>query len=134
MCFILFLILYCNIHINSLLFSYNNFTYKKISRINNNIILKSKYNKDLDLINHKYTLISDSNMPIIYSKINLHNIQLKKAVYSLEHIYPISHMTDSAKIDMHNLFKTTKFLNNARSNYKYTDYEEFLIYPNKSLG
>tara|TARA_Y100000389_G_scaffold66634_1_gene62796 strand:- start:502 stop:1224 length:723 start_codon:yes stop_codon:yes gene_type:complete len=130
MCFILFFILYCNIDINSLLFSHNNFSYNKISRINNNIILKSKYNNDL--INPKYTLIYDNNMPIIYSKINLHNIQLKKAVYSLEHIYPISHMTDSAKIDMHNLFKTTKFLNNARSNYKYTDYVEFIIYPNNT--
>ena len=49
-------------------------------------------------------------------------LELKK-VYSLEHIYPISHMTNDAKVDMHNLFKTTKFLNNARSNYKFTDYE-----------
>lgn len=125
MFFILFIILYCNIHINSLLFSYN-----KFPRINNNIILKSNYNKDY--INPKYTLISDNNMPIIYSKINLYTIELKKTIYSLEHIYPISHMTDSAKIDMHNLFKTTKYLNNARSNYKFTDYEELLFYPNNT--
>ena len=125
MCFILFIILYCNIHINSLLFSHN-----KFPQIINKIILKAKYNTNL--INPKYTLISDNNMPIIYSKINLHNIEFKKTIYSLEHIYPISHMTDSAKIDMHNLFKTTKNLNNARSNYKFSDYEEILIYPNNS--
>lgn len=125
MFFILFIILYCNIHINSLLFSYNKFT-----RFNTNFILKANYNTNS--INPKHNIISDENMPMIYSKINLYTIELKKTIYSLEHIYPISHMTDSAKIDMHNLFKTTKFLNNARSNYKFTDYEELLFYPNNT--
>lgn len=124
MFFILFLI-FCNIHINSLLFSYN-----KFSRFNTNFILKANYNTNS--INPKHNIISDDNMPIIYSKINVYNTKLKKNVYSLEHIYPISHMTNDAKIDMHNLFKTTKYLNNARSNYKFSDYQEYVIYPNNT--
>ena len=126
MFFILFFILYCNIYINSLLFSYNKFSFSRY----NNIILKAKYN--INSINPKHILISDDNMPIIYSKINVYNINLKKTIYSLEHIYPISHMSYDAKIDMHNLFKTTKYLNNARSNYKFADYKEFILYPNNT--
>lgn len=125
MYFILFFILYCNIHINSLLFSYNKFT-----RFNTNFILKANYNTNS--VNPKHNIISDENMPIIYSKIHVYNTELKKNIYSLEHIYPISYMTNDAKIDMHNLFKTTKFLNNARSNYKFSDYEEYILYPNNS--
>jgi endonuclease I len=59
-------------------------------------------------------------MPILYTKNNLNNDK-----YSLEHIYPISYLIcNESKVDMHNLVKTTKYLNNARSNYKYTDFEE----------
>ena len=72
MFFILFFILYCNIYINSLLFSYNKFSFSRY----NNIILKAKYN--INSINPKHILISDDNMPIIYSKINVYNINLKK--------------------------------------------------------
>ena len=66
MYFILFIILYCNIHINSLLFSYNKFT-----RFNTNFILKANYN--INSVNPKHNIISDDNMPIIYSKINVYN-------------------------------------------------------------
>ena len=122
---ILFIILYCNIHIKSLLFSYN-----KFSRFNTNFILKAKYNSNY--INPKHILINDHNMPTVYTKNNNYNIKLKKTDFSLEHIYPISHMTKDAKIDMHNLFRTTKYLNNARSNYKFSDYEEYILYPNNT--
>lgn len=112
---ILFIILYCNVQINSFLFSY------KFSRIKHNNILKAHYSP-------KHNIISDNNMPILYTK----NNNFKNTIYSLEHIYPISYMTHDAKIDMHNLFKTTKYLNNARSNYKYSDYEEYIFYPNNT--
>lgn len=121
MYFILCIFLFCNIPINSLLFSY---------KLNTNFILKANYNTKY--VNSKHNIITDENMPIIYSKNNIYNTDLKKKIYSLEHIYPISYMTNNAKIDMHNLFKTTKFLNNARSNYKFCDYEEYILYPNNS--
>mgnify|MGYP001074538096 CR=1 FL=1 len=70
--------------------------------------------------NIKKDILHNTNMPILYSKNNLNNNK-----YSLEHIYPISYLiSNKSKIDMHNLIKTTKYLNNARSNYKYTDFEE----------
>ena len=70
--------------------------------------------------NIKRDILYNRNMPILYTKNNLNN-----NIYSLEHIYPISYLIcNKSKIDMHNLIKTTKNLNNARSNYKYTDFEE----------
>ena len=70
--------------------------------------------------NIKKDILYNTNMPILYTKNNLNN-----DIYSLEHIYPISYLiSNESKIDMHNLIKTTKYLNNARSNYKYTDFEE----------
>ena len=70
--------------------------------------------------NIKKDILHNANMPILYTKNNLNNNK-----YSLEHIYPISYLiSNKSKIDMHNLIKTTKYLNNARSNYKYTDFEE----------
>jgi hypothetical protein len=118
-----FMIIYCNIFTNSMLFKYN-----KLIRLNSNNILKCNYGSK----NNKHNIISDSNMPILYSKINIDSDNLKNVVYSLEHIYPISFMTNEAKTDMHNLFKTTKYLNNARSNYKFVDHNEYILYPNNT--
>ena len=59
---ILFIIIYCNIHIKSLLFSYN-----KFSRFNTNFILKAKYNSNY--INPKHILINDHNMPTVILKL-----------------------------------------------------------------
>tara|TARA_B110000858_G_scaffold8852_1_gene9413 strand:- start:2848 stop:3561 length:714 start_codon:yes stop_codon:yes gene_type:complete len=116
-------ILFCNIFTNSFVFSYNNLLRQK------NIIIYCKHHCD-NTKNPKYNIISDDNMPILYAKVN-DNIS-KNNLYSLEHIFPISYMINDAKIDMHNLFKTTRTLNNARSNYKYSDYEEYIIYQNNT--
>ena len=68
----------------------------------------------------KDNILNNDNMPFLYI-----NNNLKKNIYSIEHIYPISYLiTDNSKNDMHNLIKTSKDLNNARGNYKYIDLEE----------
>ena len=118
------ILLFCNIFTNSFAFSHN-----KLLRYINKYNIYCKHHCD-NIKNPKYYIIADYNMPILYVKSN--NDISKNNVYSLEHIFPSSYMVNDAKNDMHNLFKTTKILNNARSNYKYSDYEENIIYSNNT--
>jgi endonuclease I len=63
-------------------------------------------------------IINDKKMPSIYID---DNMNLKD--YSLEHIYPICKMNNKYhKYDMHNIMKTSKYLNSARSNYSFGNY------------
>tara|TARA_B110001450_G_scaffold6682_1_gene6882 strand:- start:1636 stop:2316 length:681 start_codon:yes stop_codon:yes gene_type:complete len=92
--------------------------FKNINNINNINKRQLVINNNISPIIKK-NILHNHNMPLLYSNNYYNNI------YSIEHIYPISYLiTNESKIDMHNLVKTTKDLNNARSNYKYTDFEE----------
>ena len=44
---------------------------------------------------------------------------------SIEHIYPKSMLKNEARKDMHNLYLTSKYYNNHRSNYKYVNEKYF---------
>lgn len=70
----------------------------------------------------RQTIIFDKNMPSVYlQKIpNTYEIP-KKNIFSVEHIFPRSHLDKKDWNDMHNLIRTTNDLNVNRSNYKYTD-------------
>jgi len=85
-----------------------------------NSIVKQQFKYYCLSPNIKNNILYNNNMPILYS-----NIKSKNNIYSIEHICPISYLiTNESKIDMHNLIKTKKEINNARSNYKYSDHEE----------
>ena len=105
----------------------NAISYNIYSIYNNNDFIYKKNNKS-NYINKKDILIFDKKMPILYSNIYVENIFLKKKIYSIEHVFPISFINSEKKTiisnDMHNLIKTTKYLNNARSNYKFTDFND----------
>jgi hypothetical protein len=61
----------------------------------------------------KQIIKNDNNLlPILYSK---------KDAISLEHIYPKHLLNVSHYNDYHNIFKASKKLNNARSNYIFSD-------------
>jgi len=64
--------------------------------------------------NYKFKQIikNDNLFPILYSK---------KGPMSLEHIYPKHLLNTSHYNDYHNIFKASKKLNNARSNYIFSD-------------
>ena len=70
------------------------------------------------MINFAYTLksllIIGNTTPTIYTSI-------KNSKLSLEHIYPKSYMYKKHYNDAHNIFKCDAYINNMRSNYKYTD-------------
>lgn len=46
---------------------------------------------------------------------------LKKSIFSVEHIFPRSHLEKKDHNDMHNIVRTINELNNQRSNYRYHD-------------
>jgi hypothetical protein len=67
-------------------------------------------------------IIFDNKMPSLYLEKNIIiDDDLKHKLYSIEHIFPRSHMLNSHAYDMHNIIKTTNNLNVNRSNYQYTD-------------
>jgi endonuclease I len=73
----------------------------------------------------KKTIILDTRVPSLYlgKNTNVLNNNANK-MYSIEHIYPRSLLNKQHQNDMHNLFRTSDYLNNMRSNYKFTDKEE----------
>lgn len=97
--------------------------------INSYELSSTIYNKYLNPYYRNY-LIQDYNMPTLYTNISIESTLLRDKIYSIEHIYPKSYLNNDAKIDMHNLIKTTKNLNNVRSNYKFYD-ENILNYYDK---
>jgi len=73
----------------------------------------------------KKTIILDTRVPSLYlgKNTNIINNNINK-IYSIEHVYPRSLLNKQHQYDMHNLFRTSDYLNNMRSNYKFTDKEE----------
>ena len=70
----------------------------------------------------KQAIIFDDKMPSIYIQKNFHvEDKLKNSIYSMEHIYPRSHLNRKDYNDMHNVIRTLNNLNVNRSNYKYID-------------
>ena len=68
------------------------------------------------MVNIAYTLkslIIINQTPLIYSTSN--------SKLSLEHIYPKCFMYKKHYNDLHNIFKCDSYINNMRSNYKYTE-------------
>lgn len=67
-------------------------------------------------------IIFDSKMPSIYLEKDFHvDDRLKGDVYSIEHIFPRSHLHTKHINDMHNVIKTMNSLNVNRSNYEFVD-------------
>jgi len=69
------------------------------------------------------SIIFSSNNPEIY---NFNSIIIKSSYNpkpTLEHIFPKCYMNKISYNDMHNIFKCHGEINNLRSNYKYTDFE-----------
>lgn len=76
--------------------------------------------KCTNLIRH--AIIFDKKMPSLYLEHDFDvDDKLKSDVYSIEHIFPRSHISSKHVNDMHNVIKTTNTLNVNRSNYKYVD-------------
>lgn len=70
----------------------------------------------------RHAIIFDKKMPSLYVTNNYQvDDNLKNYVYSMEHIFPRSHLNKKDANDMHNVIKTLNDLNVNRSNYKYTD-------------
>lgn len=70
----------------------------------------------------RHTIIFDNKMPSIYLEKDLYvEDRLKNSVYSVEHIFPRSHLSFMHVNDMHNTIKTINTLNVNRSNYEYVD-------------
>jgi endonuclease I len=70
----------------------------------------------------RHTIIHDNKMPSIYIEKHFHvDESLKQNIYSMEHIFPCSHLNKKDQHDMHNVIRTLNDLNVNRSNYKYTD-------------
>lgn len=84
-----------------------------------NISCLMKYNFLMSVRN----LIIISNTPEIYN-IASNKINIPYNKYSLEHIFPKSFMNkkSGACNDLHNIFKCNNYINNYRSNYKFTDF------------
>ena len=57
-------------------------------------------------------IILKNTMPSVYSIVQTNTI---------EHIYPICYLSEKHRMDMHNMFKCNKKINNLRSNFKYID-------------
>ncbi len=69
------------------------------------------------------SIIFSGNNPEIY---NVNSILIKSKYNpkpTLEHIFPKCYMNKKTYNDMHNIFKCNGEINNLRSNYKYTDFE-----------
>ena len=70
----------------------------------------------------RHAIIFDNKMPSIYLEKDLHiDDRLKNSLYSVEHIFPRSHMNTKHANDMHNTIRTINTLNVNRSNYEYVD-------------
>lgn len=71
---------------------------------------------------YRNAIIFDDKMPSLYLERDFHvEDKLKNSIYSVEHIFPRSHLQKKDYNDMHNIIKTFNNLNVNRSNYKYTD-------------
>ena len=77
----------------------------------------SAYKQDMNL---KRLIINDANIPSLYVNKN-EEYKKDKKYYSLEHVVPRCFIHKSHHNDMHNIFKTLKYYNSLRSNYKFTD-------------
>jgi endonuclease I len=70
----------------------------------------------------RYSIIFDDKMPSLYVDKHIHvEPNLRKSMYSIEHIFPRSHLNRKDHNDMHNTLRTLNNLNVNRSNYKYAD-------------
>lgn len=76
----------------------------------------------------------DTKMPSLYIDKNL-NVDEKmfKSIYSLEHIFPQSFLEKKDCSDMHNVIRTMNEFNICRSNYKYTEKQNDLIWTELSF-
>lgn len=74
----------------------------------------------IDII--KNALILNDKMPSVYIDSDFHvEDNLKRSIYSIEHIFPRSYLKKQHYNDMHNTFRTINELNNQRSNYRFVD-------------
>lgn len=64
----------------------------------------------------KIILEKNPNMPMVYG-----NNKLKDNSISIEHIFPKSFLYKEHHNDIHNLFLADRYINNKRSNFKFTD-------------
>ena len=70
----------------------------------------------------RHCIVFDDKMPTAYVEKDFHvHSDLKKSIYSIEHIFPRSLISKKDYNDMHNTIRTTNELNINRSNYKFTD-------------
>ena len=73
------------------------------------------------LLTIKSSIIFSSNNPEIYNLCGLKGT-IKP---TLEHIFPKCYMNKISFNDMHNIYSCNGKINNMRSNYKYTDFNDF---------
>lgn len=70
----------------------------------------------------RHAIIFDNKMPSIYLDSGFHvDDRLRNNIYSVEHIFPRSHLSTKHINDMHNIIKTINTINVNRSNYKYVE-------------
>ena len=70
----------------------------------------------------RHAIIFDNKMPSLYLHESFHvDDKHKGSVYSIEHIFPRSHLSLHHSNDMHNVIKTINSLNVNRSNYKFVE-------------
>lgn len=70
----------------------------------------------------RQAIIFDKNMPSVYIHKQFSvDDKIKDSVFSIEHIFPRSHIHKKDWNDMHNVIRTVNELNVNRSNYRYTD-------------
>lgn len=70
----------------------------------------------------RQAIIFDNKMPSVYVHDSFHvDDTIKQHIYSIEHIFPRSHLSSHHSNDMHNVIKTVNTLNVNRSNYKFVD-------------
>ena len=69
-------------------------------------------------------IIYCANNPEIY---NMKLQHINNSPLTLEHIFPKCYMNKKTYYDMHNIFKCNKELNNYRSNYKFSDFDNINI-------
>ena len=79
----------------------------------------------------KKSVILDIKLPSLYltKNTNVLNNNINQ-LYSVEHIYPKSLLNKKDQFNMHNLFRTKNYINNMRSNYKYTDINDKKLLDN----
>jgi len=78
------------------------------------------------LLTIKSSIIFSSNNPEIYN-LNAYKITTNP---TLEHIFPKCYMDKISYNDLHNIYRCNGEINNMRSNYKYTDFNNFEGYLN----